>query len=193
MPVIRYPRGPSLSPRLRDLLSAGVLRANPSQIDRPELVAGEGVDILYHLHRMTASQFPRWADTLVAAAGWEISRYQSQYDYFFVAFDVELNIPGKTRIRTSRVKREYIAAQRSDPDLMLYGEPNSVPVELGGQGRSAIDKAQAIIDMTSSNSPGAYVNKGNPYRVITMVISMRNYGTPGATAAVERRVRAQGA
>ncbi len=54
-------------------------------------------------------------------------------------------------------------------------------------------KAQAIIDMTSSNSPGAYVNRGNPYRVITMVISMRNYGTPGGVAAIERRVRAQGA
>jgi len=172
--TIPYPRGPSAPAIVRRLIQERVLRQYPIQVERDDLTTAVGVDIIYNLSRMSSEWFPRYADLLLIAAEQEARRYET-YQFKFATFIVELNTTGPKGRRRKKVTREYTAAQQRDIDMMVYGEGGSRPVELGGEGRSLRDKAEAIISMTETGSPGGYVNRLNPYRVLRMIVSVRDY------------------
>ena len=176
-----YPRGSNLSPRVRELLDQGALVRLPRQYDRQDLDSTDGVDIVYDLRGMTPARFARFVDQLLVAAEWECRRYP-ELEYRYGRFVLRLNTSGGDRNNI----RVYTAALSSDIDTMIYGNPGDIPTELGGTGKSLADKAEAIINMLSTGSPGAYVNRQNPYRVTQMVISVRE-----RTATTRRRERAQ--
>jgi len=151
-------------------MDEGILRDRPRQVDRGELSLSDGVDIVYDLTRMSPDRFARHIDQLLVAAAYEANRYE-EFDYFFGSFSVRLNT-GATR-RSQENTRVYTAAMSSDIDNFIWGDGTDNPVELGGQGRSLSHKAEAIINMLQSGSPGAYVNQQSPYTVLRMVISVR--------------------
>ena len=166
----RYPRGRNVHPMVRQLLDEGVLRDRPRQVDRGELSLSDGVDIVYDLRNMTPDRFGRYIDQLLVAAAYEANRYE-EFDYFFGSFSLRLNT-GATR-RSQENTRVYTAAMSQDIDNFIWGDGTDNPVELGGQGRSLSHKAEAIINMLQSGSPGAYVNQQSPYQVLRLVISVR--------------------
>ena len=166
----RYPRGRNVHSVVRQLMDEGILRDRPRQVDRGEHSLSDGVDIVYDLTRMSPDRFARHIDQLLVAAAYEANRYE-EFDYFFGSFSVRLNT-GATR-RSQENTRVYTAAMSSDIDNFIWGDGTDNPVELGGQGRSLSHKAEAIINMLQSGSPGAYVNQQSPYTVLRMVISVR--------------------
>ena len=166
----RYPRGAQVHPVIRQLITEGAIRGAPRQVDRGELSSSDGVDIIFDLMRMTPDRFGRYVDQLLVAASYECSRY-SEFDYFFAEWQVRLNTSGGRRAQEN--DRRYTAAMSADPDTMLWGDGRENPVELGGRGRSLSHKAEAIINMNQTGSPGSYVNQQNPFRVTNLVISVR--------------------
>lgn len=189
-----YPRrtpGP-----IQSLMSDGVIRRRPFQVDAQDLSGADGIDIVYEFTRggLTPDRFGRHIDQLLVAAEYESNRY-SDLDYRSARFEVELLTQGaRPRGRTRRRQiRDYIAAMRADTDDMVYGESGSIPVELGGQGRSLSDKAEAILYMLETGSPGAYVDQQNPYRVLRMVISVRTFATaPARRQTMAERIARRG-
>ena len=176
----RYPRGAQVHPVVRQLIQEGAIRGAPRQVDRGELSLSDGVDIVYDLLRMTPDRFTRYVDQLILIADYECNRY-SDFEYFFGSWSVELNTAGTRRQENNR---QYIAAMSTDIDTMVYGDGRERPFENGGNGRSLSHKAEAILNMLSTGSPGAYVNRQDPYRVVRMVISVRIRGEDGITAAI---------
>lgn len=166
----RYPRGAQVNATVRQLIEDGVLSVRPRQVDRSDLTSSDGVDIVYELRNMTPDRFPRHVDQLLAAANYEANRY-SDFDYFYGSWSVRLNT-GSGR-RSAENTRVYTAAMSGNLDEMIWGDGRMAPAELGGQGRSLSHKAEAILNMLQSGSPGAYVNQQSPYRVLRMVISVR--------------------
>lgn len=188
-----YPRRtPSIIQSLMDDL---VIRRRPLQIDTIDQLSGtDGVDIIYEFTRggLTPDRFGRHIDQLLMAAEYESNRYL-ELEYRSARFEVEIFTEGQRprgRGRRRQV-RDYTAAMRGDTDDMVYGEAGSQPVELGGSGRSLSDKAEAILYMLETGSPGAYVNQQNPYRVLRMVISVRSFAAAPARrqTIAERRAR----
>lgn len=167
-----YPRGFRLDPRIRVLLDEKALRRLPYQEDRGDLVTTDGVDMVYDLRNMTPSRFIRFISELLIMAEFESNRYPG-VEYRYGKFIVELNSGGRVR---DRIRRSYTTSMMRDTDDMVYGRSDEEPVELGGTGRSLSHKAEAIINMLDTGSPGAYVNKQNPYRVLRMIVSVRDNG-----------------
>ena len=166
----RYPRGSQVHPVIRQLLSEGVIRTRPRQVDREDISSSDGVDIVYELRNLTPDRFARYADQLLVAAAYEANRY-SDFDYFYASWSVRLNTG--SRRRAAENTRVYTAANSSDIDNMIWGGADEEPYELGGQGRSLMHKAEAIINMLTTGSPGAYVSQQSPYQVLRLVISVR--------------------
>ena len=166
----RYPRGSQVHPVVRELLNEGVIRERPRQVDRGDLSSSDGVDIVYNLRNMTPDRFGRYADQLIVAAAYEANRY-SDFDYFYAEWQVRLNTG--SRRRAAENERSYRSANYRDIDQMIWGESDEEPYELGGQGKSLMHKAEAIINMNRTGSPGAYVNQQNPYLVLRLIISVR--------------------
>ncbi len=177
MRPIPYPRGFRLDPRIRDLLDQKILRRLPYQDDRSDLATTDGVDITYDLRNMTPSRFIRTISQLLILAEYEAKRYPD-VEYRYARFMVELNSGG--RRGSEKIRRAYTTAMHRDTDEMIYGNSDEEPVELGGTGRSLSHKAEAIINMLETGSPGAYVNRQNPYRVLRMIISVRDNLRQGA-------------
>ena len=167
----RYPRGAQVNETVRILIQDGVLSSRPRQVNRSDLSFSDGVDIIYDLRNMTPDKFSRYVDQLLVAAAYEASRYQD-YEQFYGSFSVRLNT-GSGR-RSAENVRSYIAAASTDIDTFIWGDSRDTPKELGGEGRSLSHKAEAILGMLQSGSPGAYVNKQSPYRVLRMIISVRS-------------------
>jgi len=134
------------------------------------LSSSDGVDIVYELRNLTPDRFARYADQLLVVAAYEANRY-SDFDYFYASWSVRLNTGG--RRRAAENTRVYTAANSRDIDNLIWGEANEEPYELGGQGRSLMHKAEAIINMLTTGSPGAYVSQQSPYQVLRLVISVR--------------------
>ncbi len=170
MRPISYPRGFRLDPRIRVLIDERALRRLPFQDDRSDLQTTDGVDIVYDLRTMTPSKFIRFISQFLILAEYESNRY-GDVEYRYAKFIVELNSGGRSR---DKIRRNYTTAMFRDTDDMVYGSGNEEPVELGGSGRSLAHKAEAIINMLDTGSPGAYVNRQSPYRVLRMIISVRN-------------------
>ena len=167
----RYPRGSQVNESVRLLLQDGVLLIRPRQVNRSDLSFSDGVDIIYDLKGMTPDKFGRYIDLLLAAAAYEANRY-SDYEQFYGSFSVRLNTG--SRRRAAENERNYTAAASSDIDTFIWGDGRDTPKELGGEGRSLSHKAEAILGMLQSGSPGAYVNQQSPYRVLRMIISVRS-------------------
>ncbi len=171
MRPIPYARGFRLDPSIRELLDQRIIRRLPYQDDRSDLMTTDGVDIVYDLRNMTPSKFMRSIAQLLVVAEHESNRYRD-VEYRYARFIVELNSGGRRGSENSR--RSYTAAMMRDTDEMIYGSSDEEPVELGGTGKSLSHKAEAIINMLDTGSPGAYVNRQNPYRVLRMIISVRD-------------------
>ena len=180
-----YPR-PRPSFLRRFLSGTGrLLRRAPVQVDRQDLAGGDGVDIVYYLSNMNPARFGVHIDELLEAAAWEMDRY-GEYDFKYGKFVVELYGAPTRRGRIRREIREYIGNLRGTAAEAVYGESRQRPAELGGEGRSLSHKAEAILNMLETGSPGGWVSRQNPYKVLEMQISVRYYGPP---QAVPRRVR----
>ncbi len=171
MRPIPYPRGFRLNPRIREALDNRLIRRLPYQDDRSDLLTTDGVDITYDLRNMTPSRFIRGISELLILAEYEANRY-SDVEFRYARFMVELNTGG--RRGSEKIRRAYTTALMRDTDEMVYGSSDEEPVELGGTGKSLSHKAEAIINMLDTGSPGAYVNRQNPYRVLRMIISVRD-------------------
>lgn len=184
----RYPRGQNVHSSVRQLIDEGVLRQLPRQVDRGELSLSDGVDIVYELRNMSPDRFGRFIDLLLTAAANEARRYED-FDYFYATFSVRLNTG--TGRRSQENTRVYTAAMSSDIDMMLWGSDDDLPVELGGQGRSLSHKAEAILNMLRTGSPGAYVSQQSPYTVERMVVSPRIH-TGGRVLSDVQRLDATG-
>ncbi len=169
MRPIPYPRGFRLDPRIRTLLDERALRRLPFQDDRSDLLTTDGVDIVYDFRNMNPSKFIRFISQFLVIAEYESNRY-NDVEYRYAKFIVELNSGGRSR---DRIRRNYTTAMFRDTDDMIYGSSDDEPVELGGTGKSLAHKAEAIINMLDTGSPGAYVNRQSPYRVLRMIISVR--------------------
>ena len=167
-----YPRGIQLSPRVRELVDQGALRRLPYQEAKDDLFSSDGVDIVYDLRNMNPTRFMNFVDALLLAAAYEADRY-SELEFRYAKWIVELNVSGRSR-RDEKPRRQYVAAQSRDTDTMVFGDVTAIPVEFGGSGKSLADKAEAIINMLDTGSPGAYVTTQNPYKVIQLVISVRH-------------------
>ncbi len=171
MRPIPYPRGFRLNPRIREALDERIIGRLPYQEDRSDLVTTDGVDITFDLRSMTPSKFMRSIAQLLILAENESRRY-SDVEFRYGRFMVELNSGG--RRGNEKIRRAYTTSYFRDTDDMVYGSGNEEPVELGGTGKSLSHKAEAIINMLETGSPGAYVNRQNPYRVLRMIISIRS-------------------
>ncbi len=167
-----YPRGSNLNPRVKELIDQGALRRLPYQESRGELLTTDGIDIIYDLRNMNPSRFARFIDQLLGAAAYESNRYR-ELEYRFARFTVELNVSGRASRDRDRPRRLYTAAMRKSTDSMVYGAAGSIATELGGQGKSLLDKGEAILNMLMTGSPGTYVSKQNPFKVLRMTISVR--------------------
>ena len=170
MQPIPYLRGFRLDSRIRDLLDQRIIRRLPYQEDRSDLSTTDGVDIIYDLRNMTPSRFIRSIAQLLIVAEYEANRY-SDVEYRYARFVVELNSGG--RRGAEKIRRSYTTAMNRDTDEMVYGSSEEEPVEMGGTGKSLSHKGEAIINMLETGSPGAYVNRQNPYRVLRLIISVR--------------------
>ena len=179
----RYPRGRNVHSSVRQLIDEGVLRQLPRQVDRGELSMSDGVDIVYELRNMSPDRFGRYIDLLLVAAAYEASRYDD-FDYYYATFSVRLNTG--TGRRSQQNTRVYTAAMSSEIDMMIWGSEDDLPVELGGQGRSLSHKAEAILNMLRTGSPGAYVSQQSPYTVERMVVSPRLSVGRSAQSDVDR-------
>ena len=169
------------------LLSKGALSQPPIQIRRDDLEYDDGVDIIYRLKGMTPQKFAEYADMLLLAAYTEGQRYKGER-YRFAKFEVELNRTTKGR-ETISPRRTYIASKNEDSDIMVYGEEvlGELPEEITKK-PFLINRVQEILDMPDTPSPGAYVQKQRPYKVLTMVISIRG-GLKKSEVAARREER----
>jgi len=155
------------------LLERGAISGPPKQIKRVDLVYDEGIDIVYELREMTPAKFKEFADTLLLAAFTEAERYKDER-YRFAKFVVRLNRTAKGRKTISPI-REYTAAKHPDSNIMVYGE-KALGYELPEEYKRRpflINKVEDIIGIPESPSPGPYVVKQRPYKVLRLIISLR--------------------
>lgn len=157
----------------RALYREGVLKSYPVQAERTDLTYDEGVDIVYEFKRMTPARFASLSDFILEAAYQEGERYADE-KYKFVKIEVKLHRTKKGR-RTVDPTRTYIAAKHTSSEIMVYGE-QALGYLLPESYKSRpflINKVEEIINMVDTDSPGPYVNKSNPYTVISMSVCIR--------------------
>ncbi len=158
---------------VRILHDQGAIQGYPVQIERVDLLFDEGIDIVFKLKGMTPAKFARLSDTLLLAAYTEAERY-SEEKYRFAKFEVQLNRNTKGR-KTINPTRTYVAAKHPDSSIMVYGEEAlgyTLPEEYTKR-PFLINKVEEILNIPDSPSPGPYVSKQRPYRVLTMVVAIR--------------------
>jgi len=156
------------------LIEKGILEGPPTQKERVDLLYDDGVDITLRLRRMTPSRFRRLSDLLLMAAFQEAERYPDQ-KYRFAKFEVRLNVTAKGRKTGVSPARFYTAAKHTDSDIMVYGE-EALGYELPDEYKKRpflTNKVDEILDIPDSPSPGPYVQKQNPYRVLTLTVCIR--------------------
>ena len=161
------------------LRSQGLLDGWPTQVAR-SFTYDEGIDITYRFRRMTPAKFRDFSDSLLLAAYTEAKRYDSE-KYKFGKFEVKLKRNEKGRKSIDPI-RTYTCAKQTDAEIMVYGAqalgytptyyPKGGTVE-AEQRSYLINKVEDILQIPDSTSPGAYVDKQNPYTVVSMTISIR--------------------
>lgn len=172
MKIIRYK---GKLPEATDvLLEQGALSGRPTQKERQDLMYDEGIDITYTLQGMTPAKFRQFSDALLLAAFQEAERYKEE-KYRFAKFEVRLNRTAKGRKTGIAPTRVYTAAKHTDSDVMVYGEEAlgyTLPEEYKKR-PFLINKVEEILDIPDSPSPGPYVQKQRPYKVLSMTICIR--------------------
>jgi len=157
----------------RLLYQRGVLRTYPIQIKREDLTYDEGVDIVYSLRNMTPARFREFSEALLLAAYTEAERYKDER-FKFAKIEVQLNRTAKGR-KTINPRRTYIAAKHTDSDIMVYGE-EALGYELPEEYKKRpflVNKVEDILNIPDSPSPGPYVQKQRPYKVLSLTICIR--------------------
>jgi len=163
------------------LRSNGLLDGWPTQLARTDLTYDEGVDIKYRFRRMTPARFRDYSDSILLAAYTEAQRYEGE-KYKFAKFEVKLKRNEKGRKSQLEPMRTYTCAKQTDAEVMVYGasalgyKPTYYPH--GGtteteQRSYLINKVEDILQIPDSTSPGPYVDKQNPYVVVSLTISIR--------------------
>lgn len=135
----------------------------PRQVKLDELKWAEGVEIIYTLRGLTPANFQKYSDQLLLLAYQEAMRY-NQYKWKFAKFEVKLG-----RLKKGRDLPEiatFQAAMHDDPEIMVYGPGYEVP-----QRFFLYHKVQDILDIAKRYM--GKVSKQNPYRVIKLIISIR--------------------
>lgn len=156
------------------LIEQGALLGRPTQKERQDLLYDEGVDITYSLQGMTPAKFKQFSEALLLAAFQEAERYKDE-KYRFAKFVVKLNRTAKGRKTGISPTRDYTAAKHTDSDVMVYGEEAlgyTLPEEYKKR-PFLINKIDEILDIPDSPSPGPYVQKQRPYKVMSMIVSIR--------------------
>jgi len=155
------------------LYEKGVIQTLPKQIDRADLERDDGVDIIFRFKNMNPAKFAEYADTILLAAFTEAERYKD-VKYKFAKFEVELNRNAKGR-RSMSPRRTYCAGKNADSDVMVYGEQIIGPIPAEARSKPfLVNKIEEILGIPDSASPGAYVKKQRPFKVVTMVVSVRS-------------------
>ena len=176
MRIKRYTKGRPAIVEL--LLDKGVLRRPPRQLLRDDLEYDQGIDIVYELKNITPAKFRAYSEALLLAAFTEAERY-SEEKYKFAKLVVELNRTAKGRDSISP-RRDYIAAKHTDSEIMVYGE-EALGYKLPEEERRRpflTNKVQEILAIPDTPSPGQYVQKQRPFRVVLMIISIRSGKRP---------------
>lgn len=172
MKIIKYRK--RYPPATELLMEQNAITGVPTQKVREDLLYDEGVDITYTLQGMAPSKFRKFQDALLLAAYQEAERYKGE-KYRFAKFEVRLNRTTKGRKTGISPTRVYTAAKHTDSEIMVYGE-EALGYELPEDYKRKpflINKVEEILDIPSSTSPGPFVEKQNPYKVVTMTICIR--------------------
>ena len=165
-------------------MQKGVLKRFPQQIDRKDLIYDEGVDIVYSLKGMTPAKFREYSEILLQTAYTEAERYKEE-KYRFARFEVEINRVAKGRKSTSPI-RDYTAAKHTDSDVMVFGEEKlGYTIPEGFRKPYLINKVDQILSIPDEY-PGS--DKQRPYKVLTMIISIRA-GIRETMAAIEKSLK----
>jgi len=160
------------TPTTRHLKAIGVLTRLPQQFQRNDLEYDEGVDIVFNFKNLPPSRFAAVSDFILLAASEEAHRYAEE-NYKFAKIEVTLNRTAKGKTKSSAT-RTYTAAKNRDSEVMVYGE-QALGYDLppGQKKPYLIDKVKDILGIPDSPSPGAYVKKGKPYTVTSMIVAIR--------------------
>jgi len=169
MDVKPYPKGEPTK-ETKALFKLGVLRKYPDQVERTDLVTDEGVDIVLRLKGVTPSVFKKIENELLLAAYAEGERY-SEGAYKFAKFVVELDLNAKGRTAGVSSTREYTAAKNPDTDTMVFGTGVNLPE--GVKSPFLLGKAEEIIAILESESPGPHLKRKTPFKVVQLVVSIR--------------------
>ena len=151
----KYPSAANL------LIEQGITSA-PRQT-KVELVWAQGVEITYTLRNLTPANFREYSDQLLLLAYQEMMRY-NEYKWKSAAFEVKLG-----RLKKGRDLPEiatFKCAMHDEPEIAVYGPGYEVPQKFFLQ-----DKVADILDIVK-RYPGK-VSKQNPYKVVKLVISIR--------------------
>ena len=135
----------------------------PRQVKRDDLNWAEGVDIIYTLRGLTPVNFRTYSDSLLLLAYQEMMRYQ-EYKWKFARLDVRLGRLPKGKDLPEIAS--FQSAMHDDPEIAVYGPGYEVP-----QRHFLKDKAVDILDIVKRYL--GKINKQNPYRVVKLVISIR--------------------
>ena len=152
----RYPAAANL------LIEQGVSSA-PRQVKKTDMRWAEGVDIIYSLKNLTPVNFRGFSDSLLLLTYQEMMRY-NEYTWKFAKFEVKLG-----RLRKGRDLPEIASFQcgmHDDPEIAVYGPEYEVP-----QRTFLINKVEDILEILKRYL--GKISKQNPYRVIKLIISIR--------------------
>lgn len=124
----------------------------------------EGMDIVYTLRNLTPVNFQKYSDTLLLLAYQEAMRY-NKYKWKFARFEVRLGRLAKGRDLPEIAS--FQCAMHDEPDTMVYGPGYEVP-----QRHFLYHKVEDILDIVKRYL--GKVSKQNPYRVVKLIISIRD-------------------
>jgi len=149
-------------PAARHLIGEGVT-SPPKQIPK-DLRWADGIDIVYNLKGLTPVAFRQHADSLLLLAYQEMMRY-NEYQWKFATFEVKL---GKLRKgRDLPDIASFQCAMHDEPEIAVYGPGYEVP-----QRHFLYNKVEDILDISKRYL--GKINKQSPFRVVKLVISIRD-------------------
>jgi hypothetical protein len=123
----------------------------------------EGIDITYTLRNLTPANFQQYSDPLLLLAYQEMMRY-NQSKWKFARFEVRLGRLGKGKDLPEVAS--FQCAMHDEPEVAVYGPGYEVP-----QRHFLYHKVQDILEIARRYQ--GKVNKQNPYRVVKLIISIR--------------------
>jgi len=158
-------------PATKLLKELGVIKTLPVQYDRDDMQYDDGVDVEIHFVGVGPEKLHEYHELICLAAEQEANRYAS-YPYKMVKVEVELNLNTKGR-ESMKPKRLYIAAKHPDPEVLVWGV-EALGYEPDEPSRPyLIDRLKEILGIPQSSSPGPYVKKQRPYKVVKMQVCAR--------------------